>query len=329
MNVESVLYVLSELGIKADNPRGKNVQISCPLARYSKAHKGNIDSHPSMGISIDSEGESFVNCFTCKWGSTLQTFVDELFRVGFIDEAKALKVSSFLAGLEEAALDAMLNSIIPYDVRYEIADDDIFEEERLKPYARKTHKYAIDRGLSLTTIKCWEGGYDRKAQRVLFPVRNFHGRLVGAVGRTIYDEVKPPYMNYWEFTKGDFLFGEHKVIRDTTMIVVEGLWDAISVWQALARNNMLRDYSVAALLGSDATLRQIRKIISMSSDVLLFLDNDSAGWAGSRKLGKALFRETLVRCVEYPQNSSVKDPDSLIRTGVDICSLIEDAKLFR
>lgn len=320
--------MLSKLGVHATLPRsGYNVQISCPLAKWRKSHLRGTDSRPSMGVSISDDKESVVNCFTCKWRGKLGMLVDELFSRGVIDEAMGLHLNAFIAELEEIPLEKLLESINEYDVREEVVGDVVHDESVLEPYAGRTHRYLVKRGLTMGTLKTWEGGFDKTEKRVTFPVRNWRSHLVGLVGRGVHAGIRPVYKNYWKFSKGRYLFGEHKIIKGTTLLVVEGPLDVIAVWQALAQQNLLATYSVGGLFGSDGTLMQVRKIVQMSEDVLLFFDNDTAGWDGQRRLGRALRTQLLVRTVRYP-NPVGGDPDELVRSGIDLKGLFENARLF-
>lgn len=328
MNREGVLYVLSKMGIQAPLPRsGKNVQISCPLAKWRKSHLKGTDSRPSMGVSISDTAESVVNCFTCKWRGKLGMLVDEMFRRGAVGEETALHLNAYIADIEEVPLEDLLASVTEYDVRQEVVEDEIHDEAILEPFAGKTHRYLVKRGITIGTVKSWESGFDSMEKRVTFPVRNWRGHLVGLVGRGVHGGIRPIYKNYWKFAKGRYLFGEHKIIKGTTLIVVEGPLDAVSVWQALAQQNLLGTYSVGGLFGSDGTLMQVRKIVQMADDVLLFFDNDSAGWDGQSRLGKALRTQLLVRTVRYPDPVG-GDPDELVRSGIDLAELFNNSRLF-
>lgn len=326
MNREGILYVLDQLKIKTPLPRAENIQIGCPLAPYRKAHTKGYDSRPSMGISIQDRGQSLVHCFTCRWAGTLERLVDEMHFYGMVESEVALKLRKYIAGLEEVPLEDLLDAVQGYDVEEEVLEDEIHDEALLAPFARKTNRYLLNRGIKLKTIKAWEGGFDRNTKRVTFPVRNWRGQLVGCVGRAVHDGIKPPYMNFWKFSKGRFLFGEHKVSRETSMVVVEGPLDVVSVWQKLAEESLLHKYSVVGLFGAIATMMQIRKLVRLGKDVILFLDNDTAGLDGKKRLGNALQKQVLVRTVNYPKPDM--DPDEVARAGVSFRELLESSRLY-
>ena len=325
MNREGVLYVLKKLNIEATLPKANNVQVCCPLAAFRKAHTKGFDSRPSMGISISEKDESVVNCFTCRWGSTLKGLVEELFRYERVDEKEADHLIAFISKKEEVDLEDLLAAVSEFDIREEIVQDKVYPESTLGEYANKTHRYLLKRGMDIETIKVWEGGFDSESRRVTFPVRNNYRNLVGLIGRAVSKEVKPTYMNYWKFSKGRFLFGEDKFGRDNTMIIVEGPLDVIMVWQALNNEGLLDHFSVGGLFGADATVNQIRKMVQFSSEVILFLDNDAVGRSGQKKIGRVLSKQTYVRGIDY--EGEEKDPGEMVANGVRLEPLLNSAKL--
>ncbi len=327
MNRVGVLYVLRKLKISATLPRGKNIQISCPLSPWRRAHLKGWDNKPSMGVSISDMEDSFVHCFTCKWRGKLENLVEQLYQFGALTDELAMHLGSFIMDAEQVPIEDLLDAVGQYDVRHEAQEDEVFDDTVLEPFARRTHKYLLDRGLTIETIKAWEGGFDKEQKRVLFPVRNWKSELVGLVGRGVHEGIIPTYKNYWKFPKGRYIYGENKVVPGTTMVIVEGPLDVQMVWQQMVKEGLLNDYSVGGLFGSDATLVQIRKIVRFASDVILFLDNDTAGWDSQKRLGRALQSRLLVREVKYSDPSG-GDPDELIRSGQPLLPLFDESPLF-
>jgi DNA primase len=281
-----------------------------------------------MGISIHDINDSVVHCFTCKWRGTLAMLVEEMKRCGAIEDEVAYHLNGYIAKMEEVPIEDILATLTEYDVQYESDEDELHPDSVLEPYAGKTHRYMLKRGLTLETLRFWESGFDSVEKRVTMPVRNWQGHLVGLTGRGIHGEIRPTYKNYWKFSKGRFLLGEHKAVRGTTGIIVEGPVDVYSVWQRLAEEHLLNQYSVVGIFGSDATLMQMRKIVKMFDDVILFMDNDSAGWDGRRRLGRSLQDQLLVRAIQYP-NPVGGDPDEFMRTKeTSLLQILEESQLF-
>jgi len=324
MNKEQILEVLDVIGARSIQKGTRNIQCSCFLSPWSSKHKSEIDRRASMGISI-SDGISLVHCFACEFGGSLSYAVSLLSRNSGVDYSALIKK---IRGYEEEDPLVGLDSIPGYDsYQLDKKEDIIIPESSYSQYKNRTHKYILERGLELSSIREWEGGYDSDKKRAVFPVRNIEGKLVGAVGRTVNShEMK--YFNYFKFDKSRFLFGEHKV-KASNLIVVEGLLDTISVWQAIQKEGLNSFVSVVGLLGSEPSKVQASKIRALSGDVFLFLDNDIAGRTGQRKLAKLLQKRVTLRSIAYADSIlGLRDPDDLMRKGVCVSELIGESKLY-
>ena len=159
--------------------------------------------------------------------------------------------------------------------------------------------------------------YDRFRDRLMFPIRNEVGEVVGFSGRVISAETKgPKYVNSPEspiFTKGKVLFGlfeAKKALLDKRFaIICEGQIDLISVFEAGIQN-------VAASQGTAFTERQAQLLKRHADEVVLCFDADLAGQAAAEKTLPPLLEANMtVRVATMPPG---EDPDSLIRTqGVE------------
>ncbi|MCP5143566.1 MAG: DNA primase [Gammaproteobacteria bacterium] len=156
--------------------------------------------------------------------------------------------------------------------------------------------------------------YDRFRDRVIFPIRDQRGRMVGFGGRII-DQGEPKYLNSPEspiFHKGQELYGLHrarKAIRDQLrVIVVEGYMDVV----ALAQHGV--DNAVATL-GTATTVDHLQRLFRMSPEVVFCFDGDEAGRrAAWRALLSALPLLTERRYVSFMFLPAGEDPDTLVRT---------------
>jgi DNA primase len=184
----------------------------------------------------------------------------------------------------------------------------------------------LKRGVEISTLRQWECGFDGVRKRVVFPVRRSDKKLVGVVGRSIHSFQLPRYLNYYEFDKGRYLYGEHLIRDNTSVVVCEGLLDALCVWQSLNQSNALDKYSVVCPMGADLTKFQLDKLMRFTDTVILFLDNDPAGWSGQLSVARGLQDKLLLCAVKYPSLVG-GDPASLYNDGVDILKLIESADL--
>ncbi len=154
------------------------------------------------------------------------------------------------------------------------------------------------------------GVYDRFRERLMVPLVDPGGRVVGFGARALGDE-SPKYLNSPEspvYHKGGFLFGLDRARRavgpEDELIVVEGYFDAIAMHQAGLRNTV-------ATSGTALTPDQVRMMRRLVGRVLLTYDGDEAGReAMLRSLGVLLAGGLDVRVADLPQGD---DPDSLIR----------------
>jgi DNA primase len=157
--------------------------------------------------------------------------------------------------------------------------------------------------------------YDRFRGRVIFPIRDHRGRVVGFGGRVL-GEGEPKYLNSPEtpvFHKGSELynlFGARGAIREADeAIVVEGYMDVV----ALAQHGV--DNSVAAL-GTATTPQHLHRLFRLASHVVFCFDGDRAGRDAARKAMEISLPEMYggrqVSFLFLPEGS---DPDDFIRAN--------------
>ncbi|WP_367865235.1 DNA primase [Pedobacter sp. WC2423] len=151
--------------------------------------------------------------------------------------------------------------------------------------------------------------YDRFRGRVMFPIHNFTGRVIGFGGRTLKtDKNVPKYVNSPEsdiYHKSNVLYGlfqAKKAIRDLdNCYLVEGYADVLSVHQANIEN-------VVASSGTSLTIEQIRLIGRFTQNVTILYDGDAAGIKASLRGLDMILEEGLnVKVVNFPDSH---DPDS-------------------
>ncbi len=172
-----------------------------------------------------------------------------------------------------------------------------------------SEKLLVESGL-LAERSSGSGTYDRFRGRVMIPIADERGRVVGFGGRVIA-EGAPKYLNSPEtmvFNKRKLLFGldrSKKAIRQAGYaILVEGYMDAISVYGAGIEN-------VAASLGTAFTVDQCRLLLRYASEIYFCYDSDEAGQKATMR-ALSIIRETGVRAriLIVPDG---KDPDEFIR----------------
>jgi DNA primase len=154
--------------------------------------------------------------------------------------------------------------------------------------------------------------YDRFRGRVMFPIHNFTGRVIGFGGRTLKtDKAVPKYVNSPEseiYHKSNVLYGlfqAKKAIRDLdNCYLVEGYADVLAVQQAGVEN-------VVASSGTSLTTEQIRLIARFTKSVTILYDGDAAGIKASLRGLDMILEEGLdVKVVLFPDGD---DPDSYIQ----------------
>ncbi|MCX2573311.1 DNA primase [Pedobacter sandarakinus] len=151
--------------------------------------------------------------------------------------------------------------------------------------------------------------YDRFRGRVMFPIHNFTGRVIGFGGRTLKtDKNVPKYVNSPEsdiYHKSNVLYGlfhAKKAIRDLdNCYLAEGYADVLSVHQAGIEN-------VVASSGTSLTVEQIKLISRFTQNITILFDGDAAGIKASLRGLDMILEEGLnVKIVSFPDGH---DPDS-------------------
>jgi len=169
----------------------------------------------------------------------------------------------------------------------------------------------IDAGLAIA--KDTGGAYDRFRGRVVFPIRDRRGRVVGFGGRVLDDSL-PKYLNSPEtdvFHKGKEVYGLYELLshnaKPAKILVVEGYMDVI----ALAQFGI--NYSVAAL-GTATSKEHLELLFRFSSEIVLCFDGDKAGQEASWRAVSAAFPSLRDgRQIKIMQLPLGIDPDNLIR----------------
>ncbi len=173
------------------------------------------------------------------------------------------------------------------------------------------HKALIKAGLLVNK----EGGqvYDRFRNRIIFPIRDKRGRIIGFGGR-VMDDSLPKYLNSPEttlFHKGNEVYGLYELLKKNPkppqILIVEGYMDVISLSQFGI------NYAVAAL-GTAISQTHLNLLFRFSPEIVLCFDGDKAGrsaaWKAMEPVFLSLKDNRSCRIMMLPHN---QDPDSLIR----------------
>ena len=180
------------------------------------------------------------------------------------------------------------------------------------------YKYLLSQGvdkkimLELGLVSESKGKYyDKFRNRVIFPIINTSGKVIGFGGRAIDAEDNPKYLNSAEskiFQKKYNLYGlnisRQSVGKEGFIILVEGYMDTIALYQSGIEN-------VAASLGTALTENQAKLIKRYTKDVILSYDADGAGRAAALR-GLDILRKEECK-VKVLHVTDGKDPDEYIK----------------
>jgi len=170
----------------------------------------------------------------------------------------------------------------------------------------------IDAGLAIS--KDNGGSYDRYRDRIMFPIRNRKGQVIGFGGRVMSPEDSPKYINSPEtslFHKSNELYGLYEARQATRklerIVVVEGYMDVIS----LAQFDIT--YAVATL-GTATTTQHIEILYRTVPEIIFCFDGDRAGkdaaWKALANALPILKDDKEIRFMFLPDG---EDPDTLVR----------------
>lgn len=305
------------------------------------------DKNPSLNISKEKQ---IFKCFVCGTGGNAITFVEKYEKISF--EEAVRKVADLInfhdERLEKQAYHAYVNpELTPlynciddlekyYQYALSIAEGkvaaDYLTERHLD--AGQVNKYGIGyapmdgaktvqflqaKGHSLKSIEDIgialakkEGTSDSNAGRLIFPLCNPDGQVVGFSARKLHEEQSPKYVNSPGtriFDKGKILYNYHNAKNtarhDGYVYVLEGFMDVMALDKAGLP-------SAVALMGTSLTAEQISLLRKLNCEVRLCLDGDAPGQAGMMKMITQLNRSGIAfRLVSNP--GDLRDPDDILQ----------------
>ena len=312
---------------------GKNYQALCPFHN---------EKTPSFSVSPDKQ---FYHCFGCGASGTALTFLMEFDRMEFVEAVESLARTAGVEVPREQGARPMKDHTDLYGL--------MTTAERYFRKSLKASQEAIDylkrRGLTGETARdfgigyapdAWDGliralepvpqaqllkaglvtqnekgrVYDRFRGRVMFPIRDTRGRIIGFGGRVVGGQEGPKYMNSPEtplFHKGRELYGLYEARRALRrldrLIVVEGYMDVVALAQSGIAN-------AVATLGTAATPEHFQKLYRYTEEVVCCFDGDAAGrkaaWRALESALPVLGEGRQLKFMFLPEGD---DPDSLVR----------------
>jgi DNA primase len=235
----------------------------------------------------------------------LSAFAQKYFsdQLHFNDEGKAVAHSYLIQrGISDAA-------IKKFQIGYCLNKSDEFTKHATNHGYKK--EYLLSTGLSSDRN---ERLYDKFRGRVLFPIHNVSGRVIGFGGRILTnDKNRPKYLNSPEsaiYHKSKVLYGiyfaKNEISKKDNCYLVEGYTDVISLHLAGVEN-------VVASSGTSLTTDQIKLISRYTQNVTILYDGDNAGIKASfRGIDMILEQGMNVKVVLFPEG---EDPDSFARSN--------------
>lgn len=321
---EHVIAVLAKhMPGKLKPSGGTNVLTTCPF------HKGGNESTPSFSINVE---KGVFHCFT-----------------GGCGVAGDLKYLLRLLGLPRDMVDAELKSIQPildeqralhkFEKENTFSRSDPFRADYVLPEALLgVYEWCptalVEKGFDQQLLQDMEIGYDKRNERITYPLRDMYGNLAGIVGGSSL--LWPKYKVYQGGRKGmdgrwihgdfgdwfdkehpgfrcenhDFLWNYHKVLprvmseKDATVYLAEGYKACMWMIQAGFVNTV-------ALMGSYISDRQQQMLHRLGATIVLCLDNDAPGRKAALKVGDLLWRPMYgrIKVMQYPKDDVDTQPD--------------------
>jgi DNA primase len=300
VSMETVLlyYDVRLRRVGADEFRGK-----CPLPTHSSTNSNDSFSVSFIRNAWSCQSASCVAARGGRVGGSVLHFVAEMERCSIREAARRLGRS-------------LAENLLPLATPGNKEPVPFASENRPLSFTLRNidyqHSYVISRGISEQTARYFGVGHYNGSGvlrgRVAIPIHNEHGELVAYSGRAI-DQSEPKYRLPAGFRKSHLLFNLHRAIesRASTLILVEGFFDTFKIHQAGHHN-------VAALMGSKLSDRQTDLVATYFHQVILMLDADEAGKAGTAAAATTLSSMIRVQIVELAPGSQ---PDQLTSNEIN------------
>jgi len=308
--------------------RGKNFFGVCPF---------HDDSNPSMCVSREKQ---IYTCFSCHATGNVYTF---LMNYEHIEFREALKYLGEKVGIDTGNIH-VAKKTTKYDKLYEAYNFSLkYFQNNLNSNVGKTAKnYLQSRQIDESLIKEFEIGlsletrddltkllesksydlvtlnriglssdnHDIYNDRIMFPLYDISGRVVGFSGRIYKDNNQNKYLNTKEtdiFKKGELLYHYHIAKEECrlkkSVIIMEGFMDVIRASSIGIKNTV-------ALMGTALTKEQLNLIKRLSNNIILCLDGDDPGQHATLNIGNQLLDSGIeVKVIVLPNPD---DPDSYI-----------------
>jgi DNA primase len=313
------------------------------LKKAGNNYKGVCPFHNEKTPSfVVSDAKQIFTCFGCGATGDVIEFVQKYNNLDFHESIEKL-AGEYGIEIKSASFEAEGKKASFYEINREAA---AFFYRNFTKKANPAYDYMIKRGLEPATLKKFGIGYadeewdsllnyfldkgvkpelllelglvseskgkfyDKFRDRVMFPIINTRGKVIGFGGRTLHDGT-PKYLNSPEspvFSKKNNLYGlnltRQDINKENYAILVEGYMDVISLYQHGIRN-------VSASLGTALTENQAAMLKRYTDHIVLSYDADSAGQAAAAR-GLDILHKTGCK-VKVLHVTDGKDPDEFIK----------------
>ena len=182
-----------------------------------------------------------------------------------------------------------------------------------------TEKDLLDGGL-LVERDDGSSGYDRFRQRLMVPIRDLQGQVIGFGARALSDDQVPKYLNSPQtalFDKSAVLYGldmARRAIREAgQVVIVEGYMDVLQAHQRGQAN-------VIAQMGTALTETQLKLLQRLTKKMILALDADTAGSSATLR-GINTAREALDEMVAVPTAQGLIRYESRLKVDIRVATL--------
>ena len=315
---------------------GKNYSGLCPF---------HDEKSPSFSVSPDKQ---FFHCFGCQESGTALTFLMKYERMEFVEAVETLAKDMGLTVPREQSSRSYVE--VDQGIYQALEGAEAIYRQELRG-ADVAVAYLKGRGLTGVTARDFGIGYapegwhnvsealmakgstsdallkagltikndngrvyDRFRHRIMFPIRDVRGRVIGFGGRKLGDEEGPKYLNSPEtpvFSKSQELYGLYearKALRNIDrLLVVEGYMDVVALAQHGFRN-------AVATLGTATGEPHYHKLYRYTDEVICCFDGDKAGRSAAwRALESALPVLNEHRQLKFVFLPDGEDPDSLVQ----------------
>lgn len=289
--------------------------------------------------------KQFYHCFGCGVSGNAISFMMSYLNQGFTDAVETLASRIGMKVPREGNSEKHQEALSLYQLLTQVSQ---FYQQSLRTKGEIAINYLRGRGLSGEIAKLYQLGYapagwqtlesqfkknkneliatgmlikkedgktyDRYRHRIMFPIHDRHGRIIGFGGRVIDPRQKPKYLNSPEttiFQKSRELYGLHQVLQQQQIIdnilIVEGYMDVIALAQHGIRN-------AVATLGTATSSYHIQLLAKHTKQLIFCFDGDEAGrQAAWRALESCLPELNTGLDVNFIFLPEEHDPDSLVR----------------